>query len=359
MNFLIEPAARSRNAARRCEVRTAASLPLDAGGGLADQAVVVAVYTEVSAEALEAFLARYPLGRPLAFKGIAEGVENSNYLLETEAGRYILTLYERRVKATDLPFFLSLMAWLAERGFPSAAPVPDRDGELLGELEGRPAAIAAFLPGLSVKRPTAAQCREAGRGLAWLHDAAEGFAGRRANDLGQAAWARMFAPLAVAADALRPGLTDLIHADLDQLARNWPQKLPAGIIHADYFPDNVFFVEARFAGAIDFYFAAWDAHAYDLAVALNAWAFSDDGGLDPLRAEALIAGYESRRRLGPAEREALGVLAHGAAMRFFLTRLKDWGSTPPGSLVRPKDPMEYVRKLDVHRAAPNLKALFA
>ncbi|MDE2357645.1 MAG: homoserine kinase [Alphaproteobacteria bacterium] len=317
----------------------------------------MAVYTDVSAEALEVFLTRYPLGRALSFKGIAEGVENSNFLLETEAGRFILTLYERRVKADDLPFFLALMAWLADHGFPSAAPVADRDGALLGELEGRPAAIAAFLPGLSVKTPTRGQCQEAGVGLAWLHDAAEGFPGRRANALGQTSWAPLFAPLADAAEALAPGLARTVARDLSEIEAGWPDGLPEGIVHADYFPDNVFFVDGRFAGAIDFYFAARDMRAYDLAVALNAWAFSPSGAFDPARARALLAGYQSRRPLSPAEREALPVLSRGAAMRFFLTRLNDWGSTPPGSLVRPKDPLEYVRKLDAHRAGLGLERL--
>jgi homoserine kinase type II len=314
----------------------------------------VAVYTDITDQALETFLGRYPLGRPLAFKGIAEGVENSNFLLETETGRYILTVYERRVRREELPFFLDLMQWLAARGFPSATPVADREGRLLNAIDGKPAALVAFLPGISVRRPTLSQCREAGAGLAWLHRAAEGFEGRRANDLGQSAWAGAFAPHAAAAEALQPGLRALIEADLAELAAAWPRNLPEGIVHADYFPDNVFFLGGRFAGAIDFYFAAWDALAYDIGVALNAWCFDKSDVFDPARGQAFVAGYETRRPLSAEERTALPVLSRGAALRFFITRLADWGATLPGALVKPKDPLEYARKLAVYRRGPGL-----
>jgi homoserine kinase type II len=310
----------------------------------------MAVYTDISDAELEAFLAAYDLGAPLSFKGVAEGVENSNFLLETEAGRYFLTIYERRVRREDLPFFLGFMQHLAQRGFPSATPIADRQGRLLGELRGKPAAIVSFLTGLSVRRPTPAHCREAGAGLAWLHEAAQGFAGRRANDLGHAAWAPFFERVRGEAEALKPGLEAQIAGDVARLAAAWPAGLPEGVIHADYFPDNVFFRGPAFAGAIDFYFAAWDALAYDIGVALNAWCFEPDGSFNVTAARAFVAGYERRRPLLPEERRALPVLAHGAALRFFLTRLHDWGATPAGALVRPKDPLEYERKLAVHRA---------
>jgi homoserine kinase type II len=310
----------------------------------------MAVYTDVTDEELAGFLAAYDVGPAISFKGIAEGVENSNFMLETAKGRFILTVYERRVDSGDLPFFLGLMEWLAGRGYPSAAPVADRSGGTLGRLRGKPAALVAFLPGLSVRRPTASHCREAGKGLGWLHEAADGFAGRRRNTLGQPTWAPLFAPLADAAERLKPGLAATILGDLDHLDRHWPRALPTGLIHADYFPDNVFFEDGRFAGTIDFYFACQDAYAYDLAVALNAWCFDVDGGFNVTAARAFVEGYERRRPLGAEERAALPILSHGAAMRFFLTRLHDWGDVPPGSLVRPKDPMEYERKLAAHRA---------
>jgi len=314
----------------------------------------MAVYTEVSDAELEAFLAGYPLGRPLSFKGVAEGVENSNYVLETETGRYILTLYERRVRAEDLPYFLGLMEWLADHGFPCARPVADREGRSLNTLAGRPAAIVAFLTGLSVRRPGVAHCMEAGEGLAWLHLAGRDFPRRRVNDLGQGVWVGMVTALADRAEALKPGLAAVIEEDARFLAGAWPKGLPSGVVHADWFPDNVFFRDGRFVGAIDFYFAAHDQLAYDIGVALNAWCFEPDGSFNVTAARALLQGYQRRRPLEAAEKAILPVLARGAALRFFLTRLADWGDGRPGALVRPKDPLEYERKLAVHRAGLQL-----
>ena len=311
----------------------------------------MAVYTDISDSELEAFLADFDVGEPLAFKGIAEGVENSNFLLETARGLYFLTVYERRVRAQDLPYFLDLLQWLAAHGFPSATPIPDRAGRTLKSVRGKPAALVSFLPGLSVRRPGVGHCREAGEGLAWLHQAAEGYPGRRPNDLGQASWAPLFERIQGAAEALKPGLAKVIAADLAELAAAWPENLPRGLVHADFFPDNVFFREGRFAGAIDFYFAADDMLAYDVAIALNAWCFEADGSFNVTSARALVDGYQRRRPLSEAEKGAMPVLARGAAMRFFLTRLNDWGATPAGALVRPKDPLEYERKLAVHREA--------
>jgi len=311
----------------------------------------MAVYTDITDAELEALLAGYDIGRALAFKGIAEGVENSNFLLETNAGRFILTVYEQRVRAEDLPFFLGLMLHLAEHGFPSARPIADREGRLMTTVRGKPAAITEFMQGLSVRRPGVAHCREAGAGMAWLHVAGQDYRLHRENDLGERSWRRLFGGLDAAAEGLKPGLARTISEDLDAIERAWPKGLPAGVIHADLFPDNVFFRDGAFAAAIDFYFACDDLLAYDLAVGLNAWCFEPDGTFNVTAARAMVAGYQSRRPLSADERAALPLLAWGAAMRFFLTRLHDWGATPAGALVRPKDPMEYERKLAVHRAA--------
>lgn len=309
----------------------------------------MAVYTDITDAELEAFLADFDIGAPLVFKGIAEGVENSNFLLETTTGRFILTIYERRVNEGDLPYFIGLMRWLAARGFPCPTPVPDRSGEALTRVRGKPTAIVTFLNGLPVRRPTEAHCREAGAGLARMHRAAEGFAGQRANALGLSAWRPLFEPRRAAAAALEPGLDTRIAADLGALEALWPGGLPSGAIHADLFPDNAFFIHEAFAGAIDFYFACNDALAYDLAVCLNAWCFDGRGRLLAGHARAMLEGYESLRPLGDDERRALPLLARGAAMRFFLTRLADWQRGAEGALVTPKDPMEYARRLDVHR----------
>ena len=317
----------------------------------------MAVYTHITDEALDAFLAEYDIGQAVAFKGIAEGVSNSNFLLETTTGRFILTVYETRTDAADLPYFLGLMEWLAKAGFPSAAPVAGRDGAALRTIDGKPCAIATFLQGLSVSRPSAAQCKEAGAGLAWLHEAAQGYQGRRPNSLGQANWAAMFAPLHWAAEALKPGLAATIDADIAKFAANWPHHLPRGTIHADFFPDNVFFRQGRFAAAIDFYFACHAQFAFDIAITLNAWCFEADGSFNETKARALIAGYESRRPLTSDERAMMPLLAHGAAMRFFLTRLADWAAPKEGALVKLHDPLEYERKLAVHRAGLDLFGL--
>jgi homoserine kinase type II len=311
----------------------------------------MAVYTDITDAELDGFIAQFDLGQPLAFKGIAEGVSNSNFLLETDAGRFILTVYEQRTNEQDLPFFLALLRWLADHGYPCAPPMPARDGALYKRVRGKPAAIVPFLKGMSVRRPSVAHCREAGRGLALLHRAAEGFAQSRVNDLGQPFWAGMFAGREAAADALKPGLAATVAADIAGFEQLWPRHLPTGVIHADFFPDNVFFRSGRFAAVIDFYFACTDALAYDLAVCLNAWCFEADGSLNVTAARALVSGYEAERPLSVAEREALPILAWGAAMRFFLTRLQDWGPTPAGALIKPHDPLEYERKLAVHRAA--------
>lgn len=311
----------------------------------------MAVYTDITDAELDTLLEGYELGRARSFKGIAEGVENSNFLLETDTGRFILTVYERRMKAAELPFFIDLMQHLAARGFPCPTPIKDRAGKALQTLRGKPAALVSFLTGVSVRRPSVAQCREAGIGLARLHLAADGFKGRRPNALGQPSWGGLFAGQGAAAERLRPGLAREIDEDLAMLALSWPRGLQSGIIHADLFPDNVFFDNGKFAAAIDFYFACDDALAYDLAVCLNAWCFELDGSFNITAARALAAGYESLRPLSPGERAGLPILAHGAAMRFFLTRLIDWGRADEGALVRPKDPMEYERKLQFHRSA--------
>lgn len=314
----------------------------------------MAVYTHITDAELERFLSEYDIGRAIAFKGIAEGVSNSNYLLETDQGRYILTVYEARTNANDLPYFLGLMRWLADAGFPSAAPVPGKDGEALRQIAGRPAAIATFLTGMSISRPSAAQCREAGAGLAWLHEAASDFPQQRPNDLGQANWGKMFAPLHDAANRLKPGLAAVIEKDIAHFAERWPRHLPRGTIHADFFPDNVFFRDGKFTAAIDFYFACNAQLAYDIAITLNAWCFEPDGSFNVTKARSLIAGYESRRVLTDDEKALMPLLAHGAAMRFFLTRLDDWAKPADGALVRPHNPMEYERKLAVHRAGLDL-----
>lgn len=311
----------------------------------------MAVYTDLSDEDVERLLADYDLGDAISLKGIAEGVENSNFLLETRSGRFILTIYEKRVDPADLPFFMQLMDALTAKGIPAPRPMHARDGAALRRIKDKPAALVSFLEGVSPRRPSANQCRALGAGMAQMHLALSDFALRRPNALGAAAWAPLFDGREEASEKLSTGQAALIAADLQALGAHWPQGLPDGVIHADLFPDNALFLGDRLSGIIDFYFACTDALAYDLAVSLNSWCFEASGEYNLTKGQAMIAGYESVRPLTPPERAALPVLARGAAMRFFLTRLADWDATPAGALVRPKNPMEYAAKLAFHRAA--------
>jgi homoserine kinase type II len=309
----------------------------------------MAVYTEVADEDLRALAARYGLGAIHSCKGIAEGVENTNYLLDTDRGRFILTLYERRVARADLPFFLGLMEHLDRAGLTCPRPVRDRHGESLGEIAGRPAALVTFLDGVWTRSPTPAHCREVGAVLARLHLAACDFKLSRANALGKAGWRPLYERFAPRAEEIVPGLAATIEAELAALDRTWPDALPAGVIHGDLFPDNVFFLGERLSGIIDFYFACNDAWAYDLAVALNAWCFTRACAFVPERAAALLAGYEGVRRLEAAERDAIPVLARGSALRFLLTRSYDWINTAPDALVVPHDPNDFLKRLRFHQ----------
>lgn len=315
----------------------------------------MAVYTDVAPAELEAFLAGYDTGTLTSFHGIAEGVENSNFLVQTTSGSYILTLYEKRVRREDLPFFIGLMQHLAARGLSCPQPVARRTGEMLSELAGRPAAMVTFLPGVSVRRPTAEHCAELGRGLARLHLAGADFAMRRANNLSVSGWRPLFEAAHGEADTVAPGLASAIVAELDALEANWPAGLPEGVIHADLFPDNAFFLDDRLSGIIDFYFACTDFLAYDVAICLNAWCFEADGAYNVTKGRALLAGYEAVRPLSEAEKAALPRLARGAALRFLLTRLVDWLNVPEGALVKPKDPLEYLKKLRFHQAVDGVQ----
>lgn len=313
----------------------------------------MAVYTDVSDEQLSDFLAGYDLGELLACKGIAEGVENSNFLLHTDAGFFILTLYEKRVDTADLPFFLGLMEHLAERGITCPLPVHARDGAALGRLAGRPAVIVTFLDGLSIKHPNPAQCGMLGQAMAGMHLAAQDFTIQRKNAMAMAAWPELFAQVEGRADTVYPGLWRLITEELEFLQAHWPKDLPAGVIHADLFPDNVFFRSGHLSGLIDFYFACNDFFAYDIVISMNAWCFEPDGSFNVTAAMAMLQGYGQTRALSAEEIDALPLLARGAALRFLLTRLVDWLDVPEGALVKPKDPLEYMRKLRFHQQVVN------
>jgi homoserine kinase type II len=309
----------------------------------------MAVYTDVTAEELAGFLAGYDIGELLSYKGIAEGTENSNFLVHTSTGNYILTLYEKRVAAKDLPFFLGLMQHLAGRGITCPLPIENEKGDALGKVAGRPAAIVTFLDGLWIRRPSAVHCAALGAALAKLHLAGLDFGRKRRNTLSVGGWRPLFEHCRDRADEVHRNLRDLIEKELATLERDWPRGLPQGVIHADLFPDNVFFLGDTLSGMIDFYFACTDALAYDVAVCLNAWCFEPDNSYNVTKGRALLQSYARVRPLGDDELAALPRLARGAALRFLLTRLVDWFDVPAGALVRRKDPMEYFRKLRFHQ----------
>ena len=309
----------------------------------------MAVYTQVADDELAAFLRAYDIGAPVAYKGIAEGVENSNYFLQTERGSFILTLYERRVDPADLPFFLGLMDHLAARDIACPTPIHARDGEALRTLSGRPAAIISFLQGVSPRRVDIRHCAPLGRALAGMHLAADGFGMARPNALSLAGWRPLFDRCGPRAHEVQNGLAGEIEQELEFLEENWPDGLPTGVIHADLFPDNVFFLGDRVSGLIDFYFACNDYFAYDLAICINAWCFEKDGSFNVTKARHMLNAYRAVRPFSAAELAAIPVLLRGGALRFLLTRLHDWLFHPEGALVTPHNPLEYHRKLRFHQ----------
>ncbi len=312
----------------------------------------MAVYTQVSAEAMSAFLARYDVGELRVAKGIAEGVENSNYLVETTTGRFILTLYEKRVDEADLPFFIALLDHLAAKNCKVPRFIPDRQGARLQKLAGRPACLIEFLPGISVTEPTPLQCQAAGQALARLHHAVVDFPLMRANPLGPDGWDDLLTKIGTGFDEVQPGLTAKVKAVAESIFVGWPGRLDYCVIHADLFPDNVLSIGDEVTGLIDFYFACTDIRAYDLAVTHGSWCFSHDGQqFYPARAAALMQGYQDAHGLTADERAAMPVLCQGAALRFFLTRVYDWLHTPADALVMRKDPLAYWRRLETYRTS--------
>ena len=314
----------------------------------------MAVYTHVSAEALTRFLTRYDVGELVSAKGIAEGVENSNYLVDTTRGRYILTLYEKRVAAEDLPFFMALLDHLDAKGLPVPPAIKDRAGVAIQELEGRPACLIKFLPGVSLSHPMPAQALAAGEALGRMHCAVADFPLTRGNALGVDSWQPLFDRCGDGLDAIDPTLRTTLADGLDSTTAVWDLfgRGDRTAIHADLFPDNVLMRGDKVGGLIDFYFACTDLRLYDLAIAHTAWCFDARGeSFDRGVGDALLAGYHSSFGLTDDERRQLHVLCMGASIRFALTRAWDWLNTPADALVTRKDPMAYSRRLAFYRAA--------
>lgn len=324
----------------------------------------MAVYTHLTSSDIEALLERYPrFGKLTSALGIAEGVENSNYLLVTEEKdesgnlleyKYILTIFEQRTKVEELPFFMGLMEHLAAKGIPCPLPLTAKDGSVVQQLaSGKKAVLISFLSGNSIalKQVQNHHMRDLGETLASMHQAAKDFPGKRVNALSLSGWRKLFEKTAERAGEVLPDLAEYVAAELHYLMGAWPVAvLPSGIIHADLFPDNVFFRDGHLSGVIDFYFACSDAFAYDLAITLNAWCFEPDGSFNVTKARHLFIGYQSRRELTDEEKQYFPVLARGAALRFMLTRLHDWLFPVEGAMVTAKDPLEYQRKLQFHQS---------
>lgn len=310
----------------------------------------MAVYTQVSAEALAGFLAKFDVGELVSAKGIAEGVENSNYLVDTTKSRFILTLYEKRVSAGDLPYFMALLDHLAGKGLPVPPAVPDGDGTLIHELEGRPACLIQFLSGVSVTHPASAQARAAGAAMGRMHRAAVDFPLDRPNSMGFDTWKPLLDRCGASLDTIAPGLHRDLAFALDDLAGRWdPEGLDRCAIHADLFPDNVLMLGERVTGLIDFYFACSDIRLYDLAIMHTAWSFDASGNRhDADVGHALVAGYAEHHPLSDTEQAAFPALATGACIRFTLSRAWDWLNTPADALVTRKDPLAFWRRLKVY-----------
>ena len=316
----------------------------------------MAVYTDIADDDLDRLLEAYDIGHALACTGIAEGVENSNFMLLTDRGQYILTLYEKRVDPADLPFFLGLLDHLSARDFPCPTPIRTRLGATLAEAAGRPAAIVSFLQGRWPRKPRPAHLAAIGDALARLHLTAGDFPLRRPNALSLDGWSDLIRQSESGADSVLPGLSGELWREMAALRTDWPHDLPTGVIHADLFPDNTFFMGEDLSGVIDFYFACNDILLYDLAICLNAWCFERDGAFNITSARALLQAYRNRRPISRAEFDALPLLARGAALRFLATRLYDWLHTPEGAFVTRKDPLEYWQKLRFHRGVADTRA---
>ena len=314
----------------------------------------MAVYTEIDSNTLAEIAVQYPLSQVDEFKGITAGVQNSNFLLTTADAKYILTIYESSangVSAADLPFFLGLMLHLSAQGLSCPVPLARKDGGLISTIKNKPAALVSFLEGRSVRTPRPEHCRALGAAMAQMHLAGDGFELTRPNNHGLGNWQALFERCHSRADEVSPDLTRATERELTRLQENWPDNLPTGIIHADLFPDNVFFLQGDISGLIDFYFACNDFYAYDLAIALNAWCFEADATFNVTKARALLSGYQNMRPLAPEEIDAVPILGAGAAMRFLTTRLFDWLNQVDGAQVEPKNPNDFLRRLRFHRSA--------
>lgn len=315
----------------------------------------MAVYTKVSESELSKLLADYSIGNAVQLKEIEQGIENSNYFLTTDNGKYIFTIYEKRVNQAELPFYLNLMDYLSSKGIPCPVPIKTKSGSPLTTINGRPCAIVSFLNGKSTKNIRNEHLEQLGKNMAKMHIASSDFKMKRDNNFSLSSWGDLFNSIKSRADEIKTGLASEIEQQLGYLTVNWPSSLYSGIVHADLFPDNVFFDKGELVGIIDFYFACNDYLMYDLAICLNAWCFENNNEFNVTKARTLLSSYDQVRKISEEELDALPILASGAALRFLLTRAHDWLNPADGALVKPKNPLEYLQKLRFHNGIKSHK----
>ena len=321
----------------------------------------MAVYTKLSENNLKDLFSKYNLGKLLKFQGIQEGIENSNYFVKTDSGKFILTVYEKRVEEKDLPFFMGLMKNIFNENFPSPEPIINKNGNYITEIFGKKAAVVSFLEGTSKKNLTPDNCYEVGIYTAKLHMITKNLNIKRTNKLSVNSWRLIYRKIQRDCSKIYPDLTKIIERNLEIIEDKWPKNIPRGIIHADLFPDNIFFKGNKLTGIIDFYFSCYDFYALEIAICLNALCFegkNENLSFNVTKAKKFIDGYSSIRKLTEEEKESLKILCHGAAMRFLLTRVFDYLNLTEDALVKIKDPVEYLKRLEFHNSVKNYQDYF-
>tara|TARA_Y100000590_G_C15712081_1_gene1010629 strand:- start:248 stop:1216 length:969 start_codon:yes stop_codon:yes gene_type:complete len=321
----------------------------------------MAVYTKLSENELKDFFSKYNLGKVVNYKGIKEGIENTNYFIKTEKGKYILTLYEKRVEEKDLPFFISLMKNLFDKKFPSPEPIINRNGNYISEISKKKAAVVSFLEGSAKKILNPNDCYEIGTNTAKLHLITKDLTGRRKNKLSIDSWRKIYNKVKNDCSKISANLPKIIEKNLYEIEKNWPKNIPSGIIHADLFPDNIFFKNNKLSGIIDYYFSCYDFYAFEIAICLNALCFegkNENLSFNVTKAKKFIDGYSNIRKLTEEEKKSLKVLCQGAAIRFLLTRVFDYLNLTEGAIVKIKDPMEYLKRLEFHDNVEDYKDYF-
>ncbi len=321
----------------------------------------MAIYTKLTENNLEEFFLNYNLGKLLNYKGIQEGIENTNYFTQTDKGKFILTVYEKRVEGKDLPFFMGLMKNLFDANFPSPEPIINKNGNYITEIFGKKAAVVSFLDGSSKKNLNPNDCYKVGIQTAKLHLITKNLSGKRENKLSVNSWRKIYQKVQKDCSKIQQNLTKIIEKNLDEIENNWPKNIPSGIIHADLFPDNIFFKDDKLTGIIDFYFSCYDFYVFEIAICLNALCFEDQKenlSFNVTKAKKFIDGYSSIKKITEEEKKSLKILCQGAAMRFLLTRVFDYLNLTEGALVKIKDPIEYLKRLEFHNSVKNYQDYF-